>query len=62
MAELRAQQVDLSVQLIQALGGGYRPGGTRAGDHYDPVPAVPADARHAQADAAHPVSSTSSHS
>jgi NodT family efflux transporter outer membrane factor (OMF) lipoprotein len=26
MASLRAQQVDLSVQLIQALGGGYRPG------------------------------------
>jgi NodT family efflux transporter outer membrane factor (OMF) lipoprotein len=26
MAALQAQQVDLSVQLIQALGGGYRPG------------------------------------
>jgi len=25
MASLRAQQVDLSVQLIQALGGGFRP-------------------------------------
>jgi outer membrane protein TolC len=25
MAALRAQQTDLSVQLIQALGGGYRP-------------------------------------
>jgi len=25
MAALRAQQVDISVQLIQALGGGFRP-------------------------------------
>jgi outer membrane protein TolC len=25
MAALQAQQVDLSVQLIQALGGGYQP-------------------------------------
>jgi outer membrane protein TolC len=24
-AQLQAQQVDLSVQLIQALGGGFRP-------------------------------------
>ncbi|MGZ7255956.1 hypothetical protein ACXWPU_09465, partial [Streptococcus pyogenes] len=28
MAALRAQQSDLSVQLIQALGGGYRPTGS----------------------------------
>ena len=33
VAALQAQQVDLSVQLIQALGGGYRPAPTRsAGD------------------------------
>jgi outer membrane protein TolC len=25
VAELQAQQVDRSIQLIQALGGGYRP-------------------------------------
>lgn len=31
MAALKAQQIDLSVQLIQALGGGYRPNGARAG-------------------------------
>jgi NodT family efflux transporter outer membrane factor (OMF) lipoprotein len=30
MAALQAQQVDLSVQLIQALGGGYRPTATAA--------------------------------
>jgi NodT family efflux transporter outer membrane factor (OMF) lipoprotein len=32
MAALKAQQIDLSVQLIEALGGGYRPDGTRPGD------------------------------
>jgi NodT family efflux transporter outer membrane factor (OMF) lipoprotein len=41
MAALQAQQVDLSVQLIQALGGGFRP------DH-----AVPADVEIGQADSA----------
>jgi outer membrane protein TolC len=30
MASLQAQQVDVSVQLIQALGGGFRPQGDEA--------------------------------
>jgi NodT family efflux transporter outer membrane factor (OMF) lipoprotein len=47
MADLQAQQVDLSVQLIQALGGGFRP------DH-----AVPADVEIGQADSA-PATGTS---
>lgn len=40
-AALKAQQVDLSVQLIQALGGGYRPGTTTP-----PTAAVPSTPAH----------------
>ena len=41
MAALKAQQVDLSVQLIQALGGGYRPEAT-AGQQTASTPSTPA--------------------
>ncbi|NUO73443.1 MAG: efflux transporter outer membrane subunit, partial [Frateuria sp.] len=41
MAALRAQQVDLSVQLIQALGGGYRPEAA-AGPQTASSPSIPA--------------------
>lgn len=39
MAALKAQQVDLAVQLIQALGGGYRPD-QRPGDDTHPAAAT----------------------
>ncbi|MBP1474878.1 efflux transporter outer membrane subunit [Frateuria sp. MAH-13] len=41
MAALKAQQVDLSVQLIQALGGGYRPD-PAAGQTTASTPSTPA--------------------
>lgn len=44
MAALKAQQVDLSVQLIQALGGGFRPG-QRPGDGTPPTAAVSSSTR-----------------
>ena len=28
LADLNAEQIDLSIQLMQALGGGYEPGNT----------------------------------
>ena len=52
MAALKAQQIDLSVQLIEALGGGYRPGAAGAGAAGASQPA----------DAATSASSSSSHS
>jgi NodT family efflux transporter outer membrane factor (OMF) lipoprotein len=39
MAALKAQQVDLSVQLIQALGGGYRPDAAHQTASVPPTPA-----------------------
>jgi hypothetical protein len=72
VAALQAQQVDRSIQLIQALGGGYRPqnqasrGGYRPQNQasrggYRPQNQAPRDGYPPQAGAPAPSSSTFAH-
>jgi len=62
MAALQAQQVDRSVQLIQALGGGYRPENPATRGGYRPENQASRGGYPPQADAPAPSSSTSAHS
>ncbi len=62
MAALQAQQVDRSVQLIEALGGGYRPENQVPRGGYRPENQTSRGGYRPQADAPAPSSSTSAHS